>query len=172
MEGVDRNKVRLLAHNSEWGKEFLQVSAQINKCWGDNVLDVRHVGSTAVKSICAKPILDVAVRLQSIEKVDIKALTDLGYEYRGAQNVGMTWVLFVLREGNLSLRHIHCFDKAEREFDLHTAFCDYLNAHPEVALQYQEIKRRLAAQYPDDRVAYTNGKTQFIKSILERISAV
>lgn len=170
MEGVERYKVRLLPHNPEWEKEFLEVEEEIKSCWGDNVIDVQHVGSTAIKSICAKPILDVAVRLKSIKIVDVKALSDAGYEYCGAQNENGTRHLFVLRgENQLSLRHIHCYDKSDIEFDLLVGFRDYLNTHLEVALQYQQLKIRLAEQTPDDRVTYTKAKEQFIKSVYKKL---
>jgi GrpB-like predicted nucleotidyltransferase (UPF0157 family) len=47
-------------------------------------------------------------------------------------------------------------------------FRDYLIAHPEAARAYARIKRDLAAAHPNDRVAYTNGKTEFIQEIMTR----
>ena len=44
---------------------------------------------------------------------------------------------------------------------------DYLRAHPEVARQYGELKKRLAAQYPEDADKYSEGKTEAILRILE-----
>ncbi|VVB63703.1 GrpB protein [uncultured archaeon] len=41
-------------------------------------------------------------------------------------------------------------------------FWDYLTAHPDVSREYQRLKMRLAAEYQNDRVAYTKGKTAFI----------
>ena len=38
-------------------------------------------------------------------------------------------------------------------------FRDYLIAHPAVAREYEDLKARLASTFPNDRVAYTNGKT-------------
>ena len=170
MEGVERYKVRLLPHNPEWEDEFLEVKEEIKKCWGNNVLDIQHVGSTAIKSIYAKPILDIAVRLKSIGQMNIKALTDLGYDYCGAQNENRTWHLFVLRgENQISLRHIHCYAEREPDFDLMVGFRDYLNTHLGTALQYQDLKIRLAEQFTNDRVAYTDAKEQFIKSVCDKL---
>ncbi len=57
MEGVEKNKVRLLAHNNEWVNEFLQVKSQIVTIWYNNIIDIQHVGSTAIFNISAKHIL-------------------------------------------------------------------------------------------------------------------
>lgn len=170
MEGVERYKVQLLPHQDAWDEEFLGVKQELIACWGENVLDVQHVGSTAIRTICAKPILDVAVRLRSIRALDISALTDRGYEYRGARAENEKYHLFVLRgEDQLSLRHIHCYDQVEKEFAQLVGFRDYMNTHPEEALAYQSLKMQLAEQYAENRNAYTKGKEAFILSIYEKM---
>lgn len=166
MEGVEKNKVRLLAHNNEWVNEFLQVKSQIVTIWYNNIIDIQHVGSTAIFKISAKPILDIAVRLKSINSMDVDSMNQMGYEYCGPQFGSDTYHLYVLRnENQLSLRHIHCYDVLDKEFFQLVGFRDYLNSHSDVARKYQELKESLAAQYPDDRIAYTNGKSEFIQNI-------
>ena len=45
-------------------------------------------------------------------------------------------------------------------------FRDYLISHPQVAQEYLKLKLQLAADFPNDREAYTNGKTDFVARIL------
>ena len=73
MQGVKRNMVRLLPHDDAWEAEFRETEARLRDLWGDSVLDVQHIGSTAVKGIWAKPILDVAVVVKSYADMDIGA---------------------------------------------------------------------------------------------------
>ncbi len=170
MEGVERYKVRLLAHNEKWEKEYQQVKSQIEAVWDNNILDIQHVGSTAIYRIPAKPILDVAVLLRSIQKMDINVFIKLGYEYCGSQSDSGTYHLYVLRgENQISLRHIHCYDRTDNEFFQLVGFRDYLNTHDEAAQRYAKLKEILAFQYPEDRVAYTKGKETFIKSIYSQM---
>ena len=171
LEGVERYKVKLLPHNPKWEKEFITVKSELIKCWDANIMDIQHVGSTAIKAISAKPILDIAVQLESVQNMNIDALRDMGYDYCGPRQGNEKYHLFVLRgRDQISLRHIHCYDKTEREFDLLVGFRDYLNTHIEDALRYQNIKIRLAEQYPDDRNAYTQGKEEFIKDIYNKLN--
>lgn len=166
MEGVERYKVRLLPHNKKWGDEFRQVKSQIKAVWSDNVTDIQHVGSTAIRNIPAKPILDIAVRLNSIQNMDIDALKQLGYDYCGPRCDRNTYHLYVLRGKNqISLRHIHCYDVSDHEFFQLIWFRDYLNPHPDTAKQYSALKEKLAHLYPENRVAYTKGKEDFIQKI-------
>jgi GrpB-like predicted nucleotidyltransferase (UPF0157 family) len=127
------------------------------------------VGSTAIPAIPAKPVLDVAVMVKSVAALDTDALVKLGYDYRGPQNAEGTRVLFVLRgENQVSLHHIHVCEEGEADFYRQVAFRDWLNAHPEDARAYARLKEELAAQYPDDRAAYTKGKAEFILNICRK----
>lgn len=170
MEGVERSKVNLLPHSQVWDEEFLSAKRQLETLWRNNVLDIQHVGSTAISSICAKPILDIAVRLKSIEAMDLKTMEQAGYEYCGARHGKDSYHLFVLRDENdFSLRHIHCYAPDEKEFFEQVGFRDYLNTHPEEAKQYENLKKALAAQYAEERFSYTAGKDSFIKNIISRL---
>ena len=40
-----------------------------------------------------------------------------------------------------------------------------MNAHPDEAGKYSELKRKLAAEHPHDMDAYIDGKDEFIKEI-------
>lgn len=44
-------------------------------------------------------------------------------------------------------------------------FRDYLNAHPQVAKEYETLKLRLWREFEHDRDAYTEAKTAFIKAV-------
>ena len=172
MEGVERYKVRLLPHNTEWEKEYEEVKNQILSIWNNNIVNIEHVGSTAIKNICAKPILDIAVRLKSIDNMNINDMTYLGYDYYGKYGDNSKHHLFVLRDKNmLSLRHIHCYNINDNEFFQLTAFRDYLNAHPDEAVKYMNLKIQLANKYQNDRNSYTNGKKDFILGIYKKISS-
>jgi GrpB-like predicted nucleotidyltransferase (UPF0157 family) len=47
-------------------------------------------------------------------------------------------------------------------------FRDYLIDHPQVAREYEDLKVRLASAYPNDRVGYTQGKTEFVVRVTEQ----
>jgi len=171
MEGVERCKVRLLRHNPAWAAEFHKTRERIQLAWNENILAIEHVGSTAIPAIPAKPVLDVAVMVRSLEALDTGALTRLGYDFRGYQNEEKSRVLFVLRGKNqISLQHIHCYSENDPDFFRQVGFRDYLNTHPCAAEEYAALKRTLAAQFPEDRASYTEGKAEFIRNILDQLN--
>ncbi|MCM1514713.1 MAG: GrpB family protein [Anaeroplasma bactoclasticum] len=171
MEGVKRYQVRLLPHHAKWDSEFTRIQEMLKLCWKENVIDIQHVGSTAIPSICAKPILDVAVKVKSLHVLDKEALIQRGYDDCGPQGGKTTHYLFVLRGSHqMSLQHIHCYDQIDDEFDQLVGFRDYLNTHLEVALAYQALKISLAEQYPYDRQTYTQKKAPFILAIYRQLA--
>ncbi len=44
----------------------------------------------------------------------------------------------------------------------------YLIEHPETAREYEDLKLRLASLSRNDRVAYTQGKTEFVVRVTEQ----
>lgn len=69
VEGVGRNKVKLVSFKEEWEMEFFCVKKEIISIWGNNIVDIQHIGSTAINGMCAKPILDIAVVLNSFSNI-------------------------------------------------------------------------------------------------------
>lgn len=65
---------------------------------------------------------------------------------------------------------------AEKVFHLHLRlkddineiyFRDYLNAHQDIAKEYEKLKLKLWKKYEHNRDAYTNAKTEFVKKYTE-----
>jgi len=68
VQGVERYKTKLLLHDNDWDIEFHEAKARIEKIWDKGVPDIQHIGSTSIKQICAKPILDIAVVFEAFDK--------------------------------------------------------------------------------------------------------
>jgi len=47
-------------------------------------------------------------------------------------------------------------------------FRDYLRSHPDVAEEYEKLKRTLAEKYRFDREKYTDAKADFVRRVTER----
>jgi GrpB-like predicted nucleotidyltransferase (UPF0157 family) len=172
--GLERGVIRLEPHNSGWAQRYERERARLLAALGPHVLDLQHVGSTAIPGILAKPILDIAAAVVSFETatVCIAPLEALGYVYRGENGIPRRHY-FVLRspDGETTLVHLHMLEIDSAEWENHLLFRDYLRAYPQKAQAYQALKERLMAQFRGDRLAYTEGKAAFIARILEAARA-
>jgi GrpB-like predicted nucleotidyltransferase (UPF0157 family) len=139
------------------------------------VLDIQHIGSTAVTGLTAKPVLDIAVGVTSFEDAVacIVPVESLGYEYRG--EAGISGRHFFVRnnpdELNLGLRrivHLHIVEIDGPTWYNHLAFRDALRTDPKLLQRYAELKRELARQFPENVELYTLGKADFIQDVLRK----
>ncbi|MGJ3245853.1 MAG: GrpB family protein [Elainellaceae cyanobacterium] len=163
-------KVEVVPHRLEWRREFEQESDQIAIALNDILVAVHHIGSTAIPSIYAKPIIDILVEVKTITLVDKHRSTmeKLGYEAMG--EFGIAGRRYFRKGNRIGVRthHVHVFTQGSLEVTRHLAFRDYMIAHPEIAQQYSELKRCLAQSHPTDIELYMDGKDGFIKEMEHR----
>jgi GrpB-like predicted nucleotidyltransferase (UPF0157 family) len=97
-----------------------------------------------------------------------------GYDYfwrLTTATEGPYYAWFIKRNAQgVRTHHIHMIESQFPHWE-GLLFREYLAAHPEAAAEYVRLKRSLAAAYPNDREAYTNGKTEFIAEIMLRVRA-
>lgn len=57
---------------------------------------------------------------------------------------------------------MHVVEEGSEGIRRYRAFRDHLRAHPDDRDAYGALKRGLAARHPEDRLAYIDGKADFI----------
>lgn len=136
-----------------------------------SIIDIQHVGSTAIPGIAAKPIIDIQIAVRSLEEmkiISVPVLQKLGYEYW--ENNPDTQRMFFAKGmppfGEKRSHHVHIVELTSKHWKDKINFRDYLIAHPDVANAYQALKLNLAQQYRSDRERYTTAKSEFINNIL------
>jgi len=86
--GVNRppdDAVRLHPYTPAWRWRFSLERIHLWLKLRGQVLDIQHVGSTAIPGMPAKPIIDIMVAVPDFERVQqcVPAIMRLGYECRG-----------------------------------------------------------------------------------------
>jgi GrpB-like predicted nucleotidyltransferase (UPF0157 family) len=160
-------KVEVVPHNPNWNRAFQDESTQVIVALGDNVIAIDHIGSTAIATISAKPIIDILVSVADIAKVDDRnaSMHALGYEVMGEYGIAGRRYFRKDNESGIRTHHVHVFTVGSAQINRHLAFRDYMRVHPEEAQRYSDLKQTLAKQYPDDIEGYMDGKDKFIKAI-------
>ena len=128
--------------------------------------------------LAAKPIIDMLVEVTSLEQARrriVPILESQGYDYFWRPTWGDDtppfYAWFIKRDSSgKRTHHIHMVESHFKHWE-RLLFRDYLIQHPDVAAEYQRLKMRLAAEYPNDRVAYTKGKTDFIMRVMKMAEA-
>ena len=177
------DEIFLVDYNPQWPAQFAEEAVRLQSALGDSVVAVEHFGSTAVPGLSAKPIIDLLVAVRSLPEARqcaVPALEALGYAYWPA-DPAPDRLFFVkgLPPNGPRTHHVHIVEPSvshdprlgEFSFTDRLLFRDYLRAHPEEAERYAALKRDLAAQFSEDREAYTNGKTDYIYGVMQKAQA-
>ncbi|MBO5842409.1 MAG: GrpB family protein, partial [Clostridia bacterium] len=167
MLGLERGTVKLFAHEHAWDDHGARYCARISAALGDLALAVEHVGSTSVSGLCAKPIIDVAVGVQSLDLQIVERMERAGFRHRPSHDDAHN-MLFVDGEGEMRRAHIHVVIHMGMEWRNYVNFRDYLRTFEDVRQEYGALKQSLAKQYANDRVAYTDAKADFISYHLRK----
>lgn len=168
--GVGRRMVFLKKRHKEWKEAFDTEKESLKKLLGGTVLDIQHIGSTAVPGLSAKPLLDMLMAVRSLSEVEnIRPILEAhGYTYRENGPDGGVRRLFMKGPEESRTHHLHVTEHRSPFWKRSIALRDWLRLHPEDVKRYEILKGRLAEQYANDRESYTKGKHEFISAILTK----
>jgi GrpB-like predicted nucleotidyltransferase (UPF0157 family) len=163
--GLPSGEVRLLDAHEAWAHEFELERDRIVSAVGNRILEIQHVGSTAIPGVPAKPVLDILVGVEDFEEASacIAPLESLGYSYRHEHGIPRRHY-FV--KGAPRTHHLHMVERRSDHWVITTAFRDFLRHDPASAREYAEAKRALAAKYSLDRQAYQREKDKVVERLL------
>ena len=160
--------VRLLPHDPQWAEQASCEASRILESVWPAIVEMHHVGSTAIPGIAAKPIIDlvgVTPQLTTLEAAR-PAIETLGYAWHGEYGLaGRRFCTLSDPDSGQRRFHLHCYAQGDHSIQRHLAFRDYLRARPAVAEAYQAMKRECAARHPSDSHAYTDCKDRWIKRV-------
>lgn len=169
MLGLTRGTVMLVEHEENWIRQAKDTIDLLKRILGETAVDIQHVGSTAVPGLMAKPIIDIAIGVRTLDDLNpfVEEMAKQGVCEAAQDLPGQR--LFVMGDFDKNTRthHIHVVVWGEPAWKHYICFRDYLRTFSDKRAEYEADKRRLAAMYPDDRSAYTAGKAALIDRMIK-----
>lgn len=154
----------LVPHDKKWEDNYKEIESVLKEILQEySIKRISHIGSTSIKNIYAKDIVDVLIEIDSNEDIEKTAQQIEKNDFyrmctenqRISLNKGYTKKGFAKKVYHIHLRYIGDNDELY--------FRDYMNDHPDIAKDYEALKLSLWKKYEHNRDAYTNAKTSFIK---------
>lgn len=158
----------LVPHKHEWSDWAKEETALLSRILVDFEPQLNHIGSTAIPDIHAKPIIDILVEISpDTDWKRAKAeMETAGYICMSSSQNRMSFNKGYTPKGYAEkVFHIHFHAFGDNDEIL---FRDFLRSHPEVAREYEALKRSLLPRYRNDRDGYTDAKSEFVKSIINK----
>jgi GrpB-like predicted nucleotidyltransferase (UPF0157 family) len=166
------SRVEVVLYDPVWPERYAAERANLVGAAGDLILELEHIGSTAVPGLRSKPIIDMMAAVRDLRQGQDLAqlLRGLGYELI---ETGMRNRLFLRQhsESQKQAYQLHIVELSTWEQRQERLMRDYLLAHPKAAAAYGELKKRLAEEHTEDSLAYTRAKTTFIQDLIDKARA-
>lgn len=180
--------IKIEPYNAKWDTIFKSIEFDLKTALKDISPKIDHVGSTSIKGLSAKPIIDILVGVAIEDDLDktIQPILANGYIYYELYNEAMPYRRFFIKPKNNStkittvsaeneeavkdvlqhdnrLAHIHVIPTTSIHWKRHIAFREYLKMNDTVRLEYQNLKEHLSLQQWENGNQYNTAKNDFIK---------
>ena len=165
--GLNRTKVILKPYSKNYPQLYKTESTNLQKALLQCIVDIQHVGSTAMPLVCSKPIIDICLGVDTQTYQNYlpiqNTLEQLGYAFR---HDFFDRKFFAKGPANCRTHYLHLAVYKGPQWLKMLKFRDTLNSNPHLAKQYNQLKLDLAAKYPNQRKLYTSSKAKFIDQML------
>ncbi|OAB43728.1 GrpB family protein [Paenibacillus glacialis] len=163
-------------YNEEWPIMFNKLQDLLRYNLGKLASTIEHVGSTSVPGLASKPIIDIDIVIDSMTVLPqvIEKLSKLGYFHEG--NLGIEnrdafariddKVPYNNEMDQKQAHHLYVCNKESDALIKHIIFRDILRKRPDLVTAYSALKKELAEKFKNNRIAYTEGKTHFVNTIM------
>jgi GrpB-like predicted nucleotidyltransferase (UPF0157 family) len=157
----DFEPVEIADYDDEWPRRFAAWRERLAAALGSTAIRIEHVGSTSVPGLDAKDTVDIQVSVHDIEDETayVPPIEAAGAQLRSRDELHRYFRPFA---GQQRVVHVHVCNSGSEWERGHLLFRDYLRAHPPACVAYAEMKRRVATIWRDDRIGYTDAKSELI----------
>jgi GrpB-like predicted nucleotidyltransferase (UPF0157 family) len=152
-------------------QKFASEEARLRPIFGPALVEIHHVGSTAVPQLAAKGEIDLLAVIKPDAKVGdwTRSFEELGYRRGGDLSPGHSF--FKRDVAGVRTHKLHICYEGHAQIARMLRFRDHLRRHGADRMQYQELKFRLERENNDGIQEYLAAKEPFITAILDRLDS-
>jgi len=174
--GVKHGVVELYDHDPEWEENAADTIKKLWNILGSTAKDIQHIGSSAIRNIKAKPVIDIAVSVLNFNEVlslspylEKEGFIFLGWEGNENRQPVFQCGEYIPEEKimNILTHYIHIVMSDSQQWKNYINLRDYMNAFPNVAYEYETLKIRLSEENKDNYLNYHNSKQNYIIEIIK-----
>lgn len=166
-------KIIIEPYNPEWEVKFEKEAQLLLDTINEDLVRIEHIGSTSIKGLGAKPIIDIMIGINDFNYADdhISGIEKLNYQYISKYEDIMPQRRFFIKESaGKRTHHIHMVQYASSFWKRHLFFRDHLRTNKNDRDAYEQLKRELSRKEWNDGNEYADAKSDFIKNIeLKRV---
>ena len=168
--GLKRGVLELMDYREDYSEIYEEEKKELLQIYKGRISSIDHVGSTSIKNIKSKPIIDILIQTDDLE--DFIRFTESNvegetYTVKKEPTMGGDYLIRKEEDGKVK-SFIHVYKTGDMNGITSIMFRDYMNSHKDEAKRYEELKIELYEKYKDNRKEYTLGKDKYIKEIIDK----
>lgn len=169
-QGLKRGTLELLEYNDKYTEIFYEEKTKLEKILDGFYVKIEHVGSTAIKGIKSKPIIDILITCNNLDEFIEFAKKNVASDIYTIKEEPTRGGDFLIRkeENGKVKAFIHVLPENSSIAKNYILFRDYLNRNIDEAKKYEKLKLKLYNKYKNDRQSYTLGKDKYINKIIQK----
>ncbi len=162
--------IELTEYSESWKKAFELEQKSLLYTFQDHVKAIEHVGSTSIRGLMAKPVIDIFMAVFPFHSTSYYQQALAGNHYRHTPTDMIGRHLFAKYSAANNWTHNLHIMPFDNDFYMRNEilFRDYLKKQPELVLEYNDLKRCLALKQYASLEGYTQAKTDFIQKVVDR----
>lgn len=164
----------VLPYEEKWITAYRDEKNMLEEVLGNLALDIQHFGSTAVKGMCAKPVIDIMVVVKHIQDIDVynQVMAEKGFIAQGEKGIpGRRYFVRYQADGINHAAHVHIYERDNPRVADELLFRDFLRIDSQSFQAYAAVKLEAAHKYRFSPARYVDAKAQCIKNIMEKARA-
>ena len=159
----------LKAYQPHWKIDLQEEKDLLSNLNIENIIKIEHIGSTAIKGILSKPVIDILIGVKDLNaftNTDIQQIESLGYRYNAVFETVFPFRRYFQKENSEKVRthQIHLVNYPSQWYEKHILFRSYLHHYNDVAKEYEALKMELVKRF-DNTIDYANAKNDFCQKI-------
>jgi len=161
-------KVYLSEYDSDWENQFLEEKQLLQTHFPD--IPIEHIGSTSIKGMTAKPIIDIILGVTSYPPSEdmTTTLEKLGY-YGFGEADRINGRLYFIKRG-VKNYNVHVIKHLDKLWNNNIFFRNYLRENEAEVLAYAEVKQNIINKGINSLYEYSDEKEDFISNIINKIN--
>jgi len=168
--GLKRGYLEIMDYREDYGEIYEAEKNELLDIYKDKIEVIDHVGSTSIKNIKSKPIIDILIQTNDLDdfiKFTESSVEGETYTVKKEETMGGDYLIRKEEDGKVKA-FIHVYKTGDMNGITSIMFRDYLNSHEDERKRYEELKIDLYNKYKDDRKKYTYGKDEYIKGVIKK----
>ena len=168
--GLTKNHLELLDYMEEYAQIYEEEKNNLLRIYKGKISSIEHVGSTSIKGIKSKPIIDILIQtddLDDFKKYTEECVENETYTVKKEPTMGGDYLVRKEEDGKVKAL-IHVYQTGDMNGMASILFRDYLNLHEDERKKYEALKLELFEKYKNERRKYTYGKDEYIKGVIKK----